>query len=331
MMQNLKIDPEFQSKIPPLTAEERSQLEANILEEGRLLNPLIVWNGFIVDGHNRFEILKEHPEIEYTILEKEFAGREEAIVWICKNQLGRRNLTPEQRRYLVGKQYEAEKLAHGGSRKMEGDQPSCHGDNLVSQPKTCERIAQENGVNWRSVIRSEKFAQNVDAAEAAVPGTREKILSGKVKPTAAELAAVSSAAPEERPSLVAEICKPRQEKRTAREKQVAQEKATVQEAAAALPEPSKPTSGRRSQSRKVLESIQEISKKMLQASSDIEEADVFGEMEDALDSLIFRWNTCLQNNPELCLSGLEGIRRIGEQGIDFVKNFEQSIQKANAG
>ena len=331
MMQNLKIDPEFQSKIPPLTAEERSQLEANILEEGRLLNPLIVWKGVIVDGHNRFEILKEHPEIEYTILEKEFAGREEAIVWICKNQLGRRNLTPEQRRYLVGKQYEAEKRAHGGSRKMEGEQPSCHGDNLVSQPKTCGRIAQENGVNWRSVIRSEKFAQNVDAAEAAVPGTREKILSGKVKPTAAELAAVSSAAPEERPGLVAEICRPRQEKWTAREKQAAQDKAAVQEAEAALPEPPKPTSGRRSQSRKILESIQEISEKMLQASSEIEEADIFAEMEDALDTLIFRWNTCLQNNPALCLSGIEDICRIGEQGIDFVKNFEQSIREANAG
>ena len=325
MLQNLSVDPEFQSKIPPLTAEERSQLEANILEEGRLLNPLIVWKGIIVDGHNRFEILKEHPEIEYTVLEKEFAGREEAIVWICKNQLGRRNLTPEQRRYLVGKQYEAEKLAHGGSRKMEGDQPSCHGDNLVSQPKTCERIAQENGVNWRSVIRSEKFAQNVDAAEAAVPGTREKILSGKVKPTAAELTSVSRAAPEERPGLVAELCRPRREKRTA------QERAAVQDAEAPLPEPHKPTSGRRSQSRKSLKSIQEISEKMLQASNEIEEADILGEMEDALDSMIFRWNTCLQNNPELCLSGMEGIRRIGEQGVEFIKNFEQSIREANAG
>ena len=325
MLQNLSVDPEFQSKIPPLTAEERSQLEANILEEGRLLNPLIVWKGIIVDGHNRFEILKEHPEIEYTVLEKEFAGREEAIVWICKNQLGRRNLTPEQRRYLVGKQYEAEKLAHGGNRKIEGDQPSCHGDNLVSQPKTCERIAQENGVNWRSVIRSEKFAQNVDAAEAAVPGTREKILSGKVKPTAAELTSVSRAAPEERPGLVAELCRPRREKRTA------QERAAVQDAEAPLPEPPKPTSGRRSQSRKILKSIQEISEKMLQASNEIEEADILGEMEDALDTLIFRWNTCLQNNPTLCLSGLEGIRRISEQGIDFIKNFEQSIRKANAG
>ena len=325
MIQNLKIDPEFQSKIPPLTAEERSQLEANILEEGRLLNPLIVWKGIIVDGHNRFEILKEHPEIEYTVLEKEFAGREEAIVWICKNQLGRRNLTPEQRRYLVGKQYEAEKRAHGGSRKMEGDQPSCHGDNLVSQPKTCERIAQENGVNWRSVIRSEKFAQNVDAAEAAVPGTREKILSGKVKPTAAELASVSRAAPEERPGLVAEICRPRQEKRTAREKQ------SAQEAKPPLPELPKPNTGQRSQSRKILKALREASEKMLHPTGEMNEEDIFAEMEDALDTLIFRWNTCLQNNPALCLSGLEGIRRIGEQGIGFIKNFEQSIRKANAG
>ena len=325
MMQNLKIDPEFQSKIPPLTAEERSQLEANILEEGRLLNPLIVWNSFIVDGHNRFEILKEHPEIEYTVLEKEFASREEAIVWICKNQLGRRNLTPEQRRYLVGKQYEAEKRAHGGSRKMEGEQPSCHGDNLVSQPKTCERIAQENGVNWRSVIRSEKFAQNVDAAEAAVPGTREKILSGKVKPTAAELTSVSRAAPEERPGLVAEICRPRQEKRTA------QEKIEAQEAKPSLPELPKPNTGRRSQSRRILKSIREMSEKMLQPTGETNADDICYELEDALDSLIFRWNTCLQNNPELCLSGLEGIRRIGEQGMEFIKSFEQSIREANAG
>ena len=105
-----------------------------------------------MDGHNRFAILKNHPEIKYTVLEMGLANRYEAIVWICKNQLGRRNLTPEQRRYLVGKQNEAEKRAHGGSRTMEEEQPSCHGDNLTGPTKTCERIAQENGVNWRSLI-----------------------------------------------------------------------------------------------------------------------------------------------------------------------------------
>ena len=53
----LKIDPEFQGKIPPLNFEEEQQLEQNILHEGRLLNPIIIWNGFMVHeaGHRSLE------------------------------------------------------------------------------------------------------------------------------------------------------------------------------------------------------------------------------------------------------------------------------------
>ena len=63
-----------------------------------------------------------------------------------------------------------------------------------------------------SVIRAESFAKGVDAAEEAVPGTRQKVLSGEIKPTAAEIASVARAPPEERPALVAEICKPKEQK-----------------------------------------------------------------------------------------------------------------------
>lgn len=63
MTQTLRIDPEFKSQIPPLTQDERKQLEENILAEGELLAPIFVWNGTIVDGHNRYEILQSHPEI----------------------------------------------------------------------------------------------------------------------------------------------------------------------------------------------------------------------------------------------------------------------------
>ena len=64
-MINLKIDPEFQSQIPPLTDDEFKQLEENILKEGKLLSPLIVWNNTLVDGHNRYAILQKHPEIYF--------------------------------------------------------------------------------------------------------------------------------------------------------------------------------------------------------------------------------------------------------------------------
>ena len=75
-MINLKIDPEFQSQIPPLTDDEFKQLEENILKEGKLLSPLIVWNNTLVDGHNRYEIVQEHPEISFSTMplpEKEYA------------------------------------------------------------------------------------------------------------------------------------------------------------------------------------------------------------------------------------------------------------------
>lgn len=54
-LSQLKIDPEFQSKIPPLQFEEEQQLEQNIIAEGRLLNPIVTWNGYILDGQNTVE------------------------------------------------------------------------------------------------------------------------------------------------------------------------------------------------------------------------------------------------------------------------------------
>ena len=160
----LKIDPVFQGKIPPLTFEELNQLEANILRDGRIINPIIVWQGLIVDGHNRYTIARKHPEIPFTVHEKEFASRYEAIIWICKNQLGRRNLTPEQKKYLIGKQYEAEKCVNGGDRKSSAAKSGGHFDHLIKHEKTRGRIARETNTTDSFVRRAEHFAKGVDAA-----------------------------------------------------------------------------------------------------------------------------------------------------------------------
>ena len=106
------IDSEFQSQIPALTDEEFQQLEENILSEGEVLSPLIVWGNILVDGHNRYKILQQHPEIPYTTrsISCTCETREDVLVWICKHQLGRRNLTPEQKKFLIGKQYHSEKF-----------------------------------------------------------------------------------------------------------------------------------------------------------------------------------------------------------------------------
>ncbi len=94
MMLNVDID--FKNILPPLTTQEYMELEKSIKEKG-VLSPILVWNGYIVDGHNRYEICTTNRIDNFPIKEVEFNNKEEVLEWILSNQLGRRNLTDFQR------------------------------------------------------------------------------------------------------------------------------------------------------------------------------------------------------------------------------------------
>ena len=98
-MQNIEIDQEFQSLIPQLSLDERQQLEANIKSDG-CRDPLVMWNGILIDGHNRYEICSRLG-ISFTTVEKQFNDRSYVVEWIIKNQFGRRNLNDFQRGELA--------------------------------------------------------------------------------------------------------------------------------------------------------------------------------------------------------------------------------------
>lgn len=205
---DLKIDPEFQNMIPPLTGEEFAQLEENILEDGIVLTPLIVWAGIIVDGHNRYKIIQAHPKLTFSTYEKDFDSRCEALSWICKNQLGRRNLTPQQKKYLIGQRYEAEKRIekfHGNQHTSSDKSGLGQNDPDHNSHGTRSRIAEETNTTDSYVRRAEYFSQGVNAAEEALPGIKQEILTGSIKPTDAEVAAVAKAPPEERPRMAEQL------------------------------------------------------------------------------------------------------------------------------
>ena len=95
----MEIKEEFKNLIPALSVEEYAQLEANILEEG-IREPIITWNGFIIDGHNRYSIAQRF-DIEYRTTSKHFANEESVKEWMILNQFGRRNLSNYQRSVLA--------------------------------------------------------------------------------------------------------------------------------------------------------------------------------------------------------------------------------------
>ena len=218
-MINLKIDPEFQSQIPPLTDDEFKQLEENILKEGKLLSPLIVWNNTLVDGHNRYAILQKHPEIYFSTMPLRFENREEAVAWICKNQLGRRNLTPEQKKFLVGKQYSIEHRKPGGNGNNQYtattqetvQEELCQNDTIPpvsSEASIRKKIAEQHHVSESYVSRSEKFMKGVEIMEQMLPGTKEKILSGQFKVRDADMYRLARADFPNRKQIVHEILHP---------------------------------------------------------------------------------------------------------------------------
>ena len=218
-MINLKIDPEFQSQIPPLTDDEFKQLEENILKEGKLISPLIVWNNTLVDGHNRYAILQKHPEIYFSTMPLRFANREEALAWICKNQLGRRNLTPEQKKFLIGKQYSVEHRKPGGNgnnqhtaaAKKTAPEELCQIDTIPptsAEASIRKQIAERNNVSESYVARSEKFMRGVEIMEQMMPGTKEKVLSGQFKVRDADMHRLARADFPNRKQIVHEILHP---------------------------------------------------------------------------------------------------------------------------
>ena len=167
-MMTLTIDPEFHRLCPPLSDDEYAQLEANLLAEG-CREPLIVWEheAILLDGHNRHAICQAHG-VAFTVSPLSLPSREDAINWIINNQLGRRNLTPEQKSYLRGKRYNEARKAEGRPEKLyQNDQVS----------STRKHLAAEYHVGEATIARDGQFATAVDTLDEQVRADiRETVL-----------------------------------------------------------------------------------------------------------------------------------------------------------
>lgn len=164
----LKIDPEFQSLIPPLSPDEFRQLEENILKDG-CRDPLVYWNDTIIDGHNRFKICTQYG-IKYSMNQMEFDSREKAIEWIIMNQFGRRNLQVVDRVKLslkledvIRKQAEKRMLAGVKDPEQNSD-----------QGRTNQKLSKIAGVSHDTIAKYKKVQKEGDEE------TRKKLDQGDI-------------------------------------------------------------------------------------------------------------------------------------------------------
>ena len=166
----MNIDAELQSLIRPLTDEEYEQLKESVLAEG-IRDPLVVWNGILLDGHHRHKIAQEYG-LEYQTIEIDLPDKEAAKEWIITNQLGRRNLTPLEASYYRGKLYESRK-------QHQYIHPKSVGKNYPRLRVSAE-LAEEYGLSEKTIRNDAEFSRAIDkVAEEIGEEAKHAILTGK--------------------------------------------------------------------------------------------------------------------------------------------------------
>ena len=170
-LHTLVIDPEFRDLIPPLNDEELTMLEESIVANG-CESPLIVWNGVIVDGHNRHAICQKH-NIPFAVTEKEFSSREDAMLWMLRNQLGRRNLNSYQRGELALK-FEPLIASASKKRMLAGKAIDPPQNSAEGSGETRHQIAKIAGVSHDTIKKVKKLSESADEK------TKGKLRRGEV-------------------------------------------------------------------------------------------------------------------------------------------------------
>lgn len=184
----LQVNKDFTNLISPYAKKEYLALEELLLAEG-CVDPIITWNGNIIDGLAKYEICLRH-DIPYTVKEMRFSCKEAAYAFVCKRQLLRRDLTFETRKFLIGMQYEAEKYLNSvhprGTSiwRSKIDDVSLEGVDYKDSPTrhtTAQRIADENQVTHATVQKYAIYAKALLVIGSKYPDILPKILSGRLK------------------------------------------------------------------------------------------------------------------------------------------------------
>ena len=171
----LQIDPEFLNLTVPISEKETEQLERSLLRDG-CLEPVVTWNGIILDGHKRFQFCS-CEEIPYELEEMEFASRDEAILWICRNRILGLASKRLIYKYLVGKWCNIQKPAYKEMYKKNVGEKYRDADGRFRVSKV---FSEELGITYYMVERSCSIAKALDRLSETEPALARLIIMEEI-------------------------------------------------------------------------------------------------------------------------------------------------------
>jgi len=187
----MNIKQEFKDLIPPLTSEEFKQLEDNCLAEG-IREKILTWNGFIIDGHNRYEISKKW-DLDIQTENKYFKDEEAVKEWMILNQFGRRNLSNYQRSVL------ALKLEDVFSKKAKENQGR---RNDITSVRNLTNVDTKKELSKVASVSHDTIAKVKKIQEKAPEEVKQKLSTGEISVNAAYKEIKKQEKKEERVELI---------------------------------------------------------------------------------------------------------------------------------
>ena len=151
MKDDLIITEEFGRLVAGLTVKEKEELQQE-LGRGSAVRPVAVWKRMVLVDQEYYKVLKKYG-IPVPVEERDFGSMDEAVKWVCLQQLKREQLTIEMRRYLIGSLSVAE-IA------LERNRSGGSSGNVRIMVR--EKLAKDYRVSRSTIYNYEKYAESID-------------------------------------------------------------------------------------------------------------------------------------------------------------------------
>ncbi len=170
----LAINDDLRHMVQPMTDDERLCLEKEISIKGRV--KVNVFNGIIVDSYEEYEIAAELG-LPIDCINVPAVNYNETVVWLCRTQLNRTDLTLMMRKYLIGRRSLAEQACERAGLNADLGKKHSRTGQIVTPIRM--RLAKEYNYCYNAIRDYEACSKTIDTLFSFDRETAIKLLHGK--------------------------------------------------------------------------------------------------------------------------------------------------------
>lgn len=180
---------------------ERREMEEDIKTNGGQRS-VKVWGETILLDYEYYDYCHEH-KIPFSVERVPLRSEAEAVAWVSKNQLDRKSLSEERRKYLIGRRSRAEREKNLQQLKNQEDSTGLHAmfaakfvKRSASKTFVRERIGKEYALVYMTVRKYEKYSESLDIIYEFCQNFVNEHLAGRLKISIEKIEVLASLSPD---------------------------------------------------------------------------------------------------------------------------------------